>query len=193
MTKEEYFDVLNEFRIIAKIVYKQNREEINHLENTFMRKYSMFVWFFSGLTVLVMFVSEAEILVSNYTCQKLVEFMLIACCCLIIIGNIINKYSQPPKGLFTNIETMFRSKADTLLKQINFKFETKGIRFNISNNDIMWIEIFIPKHLQMPFSPYQIQRQAKSESNKLKSLMANTTAGKMVLCVDTQREADRIN
>ena len=33
-----------------------------------------------------------------------------------------------------------------------------GLRFEISNNELLWIEIYIPRHLQMPFSEDELQK-----------------------------------
>jgi hypothetical protein len=85
--------------------------------------------------------------------------MLVGCLCLIVIGNIVNHNSEPPSSLFINYEMNIFKNMQVLIENINVRFGPKGVKFVISNNDVMWIEIFIPNKLQMPFSPYQINRE----------------------------------
>jgi len=60
MTKKQYVDILQQCKQIAFKVYAINREENNFLQKTTFNKLANFAWFFCTVSLLILFLSEAD-------------------------------------------------------------------------------------------------------------------------------------
>ena len=195
MKKKEYNEILVECMKIAFKVYAINREENRFLKNTVFMKLSNFVWFFCILSVFILILSELDE-EFNSTTQKVVEVMFTASILMVFIMSIVNFLQSPPLNIFINYEKFLRQQLRKYFQKLNPQYaqEGKDIKFDIAQNDTLWLEISIPKHLQVPFSEREIARQIEYLDQRAKEEDGDQyTPTQLYQVVSNQQEADDYN
>jgi hypothetical protein len=60
--------------------------------------------------------------------------------------SMMNYLQSPPANIFLKYEKFLRIKLTEIFDELNLKYKKlNGIEFKVSENDVVWIEIFIPK------------------------------------------------
>lgn len=107
---------------------------------------------------------------------------------LVLVTSIYNFFQTPNSNIFINYEEFMHQSLQKYFGELN-STNKNGLRFTVSSNDINWIEVSIPKNLQMPFSEYQVKRHLDILHKKaLEEGLEDTH--KLVAVVETQEEAD---
>lgn len=102
----------------------------------------------------------------NYQWDVALQIIICVTMLLTFVLSIINFYRKPPTSIFSTFEENLRQALRHYLSTLNVIYMKNGVnlkgggglRFEISNNDLLWIEIYVPRHLQMPFSEDEIAK-----------------------------------
>ena len=78
---------------------------------------------------------------------------------LLVIMSIWNIQQAPSDSIFINYEQFLKESITNYFIPVNETYSKKnGVSFEVSNNDINWIEIYIPEKLRMPYSKHHVYR-----------------------------------
>lgn len=92
----------------------------------------------------------------------------------IAIMSVLNFLREPPAEIFTNYETNYKAALSDYLHRCGMKID-KAIRLAevkrtakrdkvkiiIADNETMWLEIYVPEQLRMPFNEQEIGKHLK--------------------------------
>ena len=164
MTRTEYNEILVEIKKEAFRVYAINREENRFIQNTFFDKFSKFVWVVCIFTIIWMFLQE----VVDEPLSMGITFTLVAISMvLLIIMSVWNIQQAPNSSIFINYEEFLKKSITAYFADVNEKLTKKnGVHLEVSNNDINWIEIYIPEKLRMPYSKHHVYRHMDILKNR---------------------------
>lgn len=187
MTKDEYFNMLSVLKSIGFKVYSIYREESRFLENTYFDKLTKVVWAICIGVMAYLLISE----IKDEQDSVWISVGLVSLCIgLIMIISIFNFFQTPNSNIFINYEEFMHQSVQKYFGELNATNKV-GLRFTVSNNDINWIEISVPKNLQMPFSELQIKKHL--ELLKQKPTDGKQNSPKLVAVVETAEEAEALN
>lgn len=131
-------------------VYSICREESRFLANSFFDKFTKLVWTVNIITIIYLLIQE----IKEEPDDVIITYILVSISLfLVIITSIYNYFQTPNSNIFINYEEFMHQSLQKYFGELN-AINKNGLRFTVSNNDINWIEIIIPKNLQMPFSEY---------------------------------------
>ena len=152
MNYKEYTEFLGQCKSTALKVYSINRTESRFLKDSIFDKGASLSWYLGIFTCIYMFITEAtedsSDTVSTY-------YLLVITTIFILILSIYNFLQKPPNSIFLNYDNLLRECHKKHFNELNNLYRTKnGLRFDVANNTINWLEIYIPKHLRMPYSGY---------------------------------------
>ena len=128
-------------------VYSTNREENRFLAGTWFATFSSGVWAVCALAIGSLVYYEG--FEKQYTrwgqAATIITFSVAVF--LVFVMSIINFLQSPPENIFLNYEKFLRMQLSSYFEELNLKYAaTNGIQFKISDNDVVWIEISIPKN-----------------------------------------------
>lgn len=193
MDKQEYEEILQNCRKIAFQVYALNREENRFLDGTTFNKLSRVTWILTAAAVLSLLLSEVAAADSNapQTWHFIIVGLSVA---MTIMVSIYNFWQEPSGNIYINYEEFLRKSIRTYFETLNAKYVAKnGVRFDVSNNDLNWLEIYIPEKLQMPFSKGQIARHIDIlDSKAIDEYPDNPRLTQLYQIVDSYEEKDRV-
>ena len=188
MSKEEYIQMLDILKNIGFKVYSIYREESRFLADTFFDTFSKVVWAVCIATAAYLLITE----IKDKPDDPLISVVLVGISILLVMSiSIYNFFQSPNSNIFINYEDFMHQSIQKYFGQLNATIKN-GLRFNVSANDINWIEITIPKSLQMPFSESVVKSHLDiiTHRNVEKEI---AEIAKLVAIVDTVEEADAIN
>lgn len=166
--------MLADCRSIAFNVYSTSREERNFEDSSsFQSKLYLFTALGFSFLLLTLFASEwgeenlldvREMNDERSTWYLAINVLLIFSMLGIFLLSVLNYSREPPKQIFSNYEQNYRNELREILgtwsveldKEARKANEIKGgkrdrVRMTMANNDCMWLEIYIPQSLRMPF------------------------------------------
>lgn len=179
-----YREILTECRSIAFTVYSSSREERNFTDSADDKLYFLVGLAFVALllTLLASEWTEENLLdVRTLNVDRSGWFIAIKVQVSVLLISIFlmsiqNFFRKPPDEIFSNYETNYKAALRTYLQEWNTRINNakvpnrqKGKRANkkdrvkisIADNECMWLEIYIPEHLRMPFDEDMIARHLK--------------------------------
>jgi len=127
-------------------VYSINREENRFLSGTWFAAFSNVVWAICALSIASLVYYEG--FEKKYTAwgQTATIITFSVSIFLVFIMSIINFLQSPPTNIFLNYEKFLRMQLNSYFEEINAKYKSiNGIEFKVSQNDVVWIEIYVPK------------------------------------------------
>ena len=102
----------------------------------------------------------------NFQWDVTLQIVLSVTMLIVFILSIINFYRKPPTSIFSNFEENLRIALSKYVSTLNLVYSKNGmnlkggggLRFEISSNELLWIEIYVPRHLQMSYSEGEIMK-----------------------------------
>lgn len=158
ITQREYVAILTECNRISRLVFDIIDNEERFLKETTFKALQMFLWKLCAVVVVFLMINDwfDFVHVSN---EGLVVVYGV-CLFLVVLLTVYNYFQKPPPNIFVGRALAIRESLRLYFKSVNQKFKhTSGIKFNIANNDCLWMEITIPEQNQIPFSEDVVNRQ----------------------------------
>lgn len=188
MTKDEYTSMLSVLKSIGFKVYSIYREESRFLENTFFDKLTKVVWVLCICVIIYLLVDEMR----DQPDSIWISIGLISVCIVLIMAiSFFNFFQTPNSNIFINYEDFMHQSIQKYFGELNAT-NKNHLKFTVSPNDINWIEITVPKNLQMPFSENEIKKHFDFIKKKNKDKMSKEEP-KLVAVVETAEEAEALN
>jgi len=127
-------------------VYSINREENRFLAGTWFATFSSVVWAICSLSIASLVYYEGFEKTYTQWSQTATIITFSVSILLVFVMSVINFIQSPPANIFLNYEKFLRMQLTSDFEILNLKYKAiNGIEFRVSENDVVWIEIYIPK------------------------------------------------